>query len=775
MDGTTVETVSTNHGIMLGPGTFIPGQVGQAFDTDQGAACIQVPASSSLNVGAGDRLTIECWINPATVSGAGPVVEWNLPNDGNAYGTHLWASIPNQAPGVLFANLVDLNGDWHAIAAPAATTTAGEFQHIALTYDKPSGLARLYRNGTVVAQANLGSFTPQTSHDLWIGCRPPGNVHSATLNGLIDEVRLYNRALSAGEIAAIHDSGLLPPPESNCTYVEGATAWWPFEESLVDRVAGLVMQPSLGSPVSYLPGKVGTALRSSSPYAYTVAASDALDIGAGPGLTIEMWLNLDQPYSTPLLVWNVADPPAPAMRCSARDEAVQFVLSGTVVGTQDPVTVTLNSPVGTVPVQSWQHVAMVYDRTAGEAAIYANGVLVARTNTPDLRPSTTGDLYVGRFGPTRFRGIMDELTLYNRALTAQEILAIFNAGGDGKCSNAPPAEIPPTIVTQPESMRVNEGDTVLLSVLAQGSPPLTYQWFRNDTLIAGATNASLALDPVAFDDAGTYYATVSNAFGIATSSNAVLSVNRVPIADASGTRTVFVLPPCTNSVRAVLNGTRSRDPDGDPLDYQWLVAVTNLPVATSRVAVVCLPLGQHAFDLVVNDGMAAATDRVEVLVITPREALARLIASVRQSDWEKPQSLLASLLAAQASLERCHAVATVNQLGAFQNKVSAQAAPATRALAAQWSRAARQIVLALTACDRRPGHPHGHLHARHHGGRPKLEFGGEAGALYLIEASTNMVTWECIGVIEADENGKVDFEDLDAGKFPCRFYRVVEP
>ena len=47
------------------------------------------------------------------------------------------------------------------------------FQHVALTYDKTTGVAVLYRNGVVVATANLGVFTPQTSFDLYLGKRQP--------------------------------------------------------------------------------------------------------------------------------------------------------------------------------------------------------------------------------------------------------------------------------------------------------------------------------------------------------------------------------------------------------------------------------------------------------------------------------------------------------------------------------------------------------------------------------------------------------------------------
>ena len=83
---------------------------------------------------------------------------------------------------------------------------AGVFQHVALTYDKGSGIANLYWNGSVVATANLGSFTPKTSTDLLLGSRitPTGNLY---FSGALDEISLYSRALTSNEVAAIYQAG----------------------------------------------------------------------------------------------------------------------------------------------------------------------------------------------------------------------------------------------------------------------------------------------------------------------------------------------------------------------------------------------------------------------------------------------------------------------------------------------------------------------------------------------------------------------------------------
>ena len=85
---------------------------------------------------------------------------------------------------------------------------------------------------------------------------------------------------------------------------------------------------------------------------------------------------------------------------------------------------------------------------------------------------------------------------------------------------------PPTITQQPASQTVPFGSSVTLSVAATGTLPLFYQWRQNGSILAGATNASLTLHPVALNQAGAYSVLVSNAFGSAVSVDAVLTVAR---------------------------------------------------------------------------------------------------------------------------------------------------------------------------------------------------------------------------------------------------------
>ena len=196
--------------------SFAEGKVGQAFVFNGSNAKIRVPASPSLNVGLGDGLTIEVWINPANLN-LQEICEWNR-NDGIPYGaaqigTHM-EIIESPGDGSLWGNIIDTSGISHNFHSETGIIIPNSFQHIAMTYDKTSGVATLYRNGVVVATANLGVFTPQTSFDFFIGTRPSGFFTGIYFQGKMDEISIYNRALSAPEIQTIckdDNNGELPP------------------------------------------------------------------------------------------------------------------------------------------------------------------------------------------------------------------------------------------------------------------------------------------------------------------------------------------------------------------------------------------------------------------------------------------------------------------------------------------------------------------------------------------------------------------------------------
>ncbi len=96
----------------------------------------------------------------------------------------------------------------------------------------------------------------------------------------------------------------------------------------------------------------------------------------------------------------------------------------------------------------------------------------------------------------------------------------------------------PVITGQPQSVITNIGATVSLNVLAIGTTPLSYQWFKGTTTLSGATNLLFAITNAQPTDAGNYSVVVTNISGSTTSQVATLTLTNPPPSAATATATV---------------------------------------------------------------------------------------------------------------------------------------------------------------------------------------------------------------------------------------------
>jgi hypothetical protein len=250
---------TVNSGVSYGAG-----EVGQAFNFNGTSGNILASASPSLDVGAGAGFTVECWIKPNVATDRQPLVEWN---NGSSIGVHLYMSTDwfgNSGPGNLLANLIDTGGNWHPLYSAPGLLSSGSFQHVALTYDKASGAARLYLNGAVVASAGLGSFTPQTSYNLNLG-RRPSDGSMPLYSGLMDEVSVYGRALTQAEIQSIYTAA-------------GAGKCHPGGALNIAEPGSITMLPVIPVPGGYEINFNGSPYRT-----YTIQRAPSLD---GPWTTL---------------------------------------------------------------------------------------------------------------------------------------------------------------------------------------------------------------------------------------------------------------------------------------------------------------------------------------------------------------------------------------------------------------------------------------------------------------------------------------------------------
>jgi uncharacterized repeat protein (TIGR03803 family) len=126
-------------------------------------------------------------------------------------------------------------------------------------------------------------------------------------------------------------------------------------------------------------------------------------------------------------------------------------------------------------------------------------------------------------------------------------------------------DLPPKIIQQPASQPVATGAQVTLSVTLFGTAPYSFQWLSNNIPIVAATNSTLTIPSFAAGDAANYSVVVSNAWGSATSTVALLTVEA---------------PPVISSVILSANGNVILDCQGQTNVTSRLWATTNLAVQT---------------------------------------------------------------------------------------------------------------------------------------------------------------------------------------------------
>ena len=172
------------------------------------------------------------------------------------------------------------------------------------------------------------------------------------------------------------------------------------------------------------------------------------------------------------------------------------------------------------PETAWRMASLV--KQGARFGLYVNGRMEASLDAPVTGWNQPLSLWIGSIGPVFpgalwpgevFAGLLDDCRIYNRALSSAELAALY----------ASHSAI--NVITQPQSILANAGDTVPLSIVATNAT--TFQWFKDGTPLPGATNATLTLAKVQPPRIGDYQVVAGNGFGSVTSSVATLSINGV--------------------------------------------------------------------------------------------------------------------------------------------------------------------------------------------------------------------------------------------------------
>ena len=182
-----------NHGTIHGNPQYVDGMVGKALDFD-GNDYISFGNDASLRIT--DTITLEAWVKPATISGSHWIIQRG----------HDYTVICQSNNDIRWT--IILTGVNSSITANNFLSV-GHWTHIVGTYNKDGGTNnhKLYVDGVLIDQGTgIGILQRETSN-WFIGVMTwPGN--SRFFNGIIDEPRIYNEAISSSQIRENYYAGL---------------------------------------------------------------------------------------------------------------------------------------------------------------------------------------------------------------------------------------------------------------------------------------------------------------------------------------------------------------------------------------------------------------------------------------------------------------------------------------------------------------------------------------------------------------------------------------
>ena len=199
----------------------------------------------------------------------------------------------------------------------------------------------------------------------------------------------------------------------------------------------------------------------------------------------------------------------------------------------------------------------------------------------------------------------------------------------------------PSIVGNPVSQTNVAGSSLSLAVTANGSAPLSYQWFKDSFYLtnnATASSALLGISPASTNDSGAYYVVVTNFLGSVTSSVATLLVTNAAPSISQ--------PPLSKTVPLTANTTFTVGAIGTPpLFYQWRKGGSPIGSATGSsysLSNVQLP-DAGSFDVVVTNFVGSVTSSVAVLTVSTGTAEIQSLEVGKSKNYAQTTNAVATL------------------------------------------------------------------------------------------------------------------------------------
>lgn len=411
MDGNSRDSKGTNHGTdtAMTYGSAY-GKFGQGGYFNGSSSQILTGLNPSTTLG--QKFSISVWFYSTSVTNYKGIV-------GGHGGSSQGIIMQQYSTGIMNAGYGN-GSTWVYVSSPIS---ANMWNHIVFVVDVPNTIY-LYLNGILVSSA---AATTNVSHltTLWIG--KDYESSDRFFQGNIDDVSIFNRALSAAEVFEIYSKGESSPLRPldvvpDLRQDANLLSYWKLNGDAIDSKG---TKNGTASNVTYTTGVNGRFGQSGLFNGSSSRITASLATTAADNFTVSVWVNPANLSQLGTFVCNGGDS---GVGCDGWWIGIGNGSGGAGAMLQAlcPCVAWINTGYTFPSANTWYHVVMV--RRSGTMYFFINGTQQSTTSaTAPITPATETSIG-GLSGARYFNGKLDDITIFNRALTNAEIYQLYTQG-----------------------------------------------------------------------------------------------------------------------------------------------------------------------------------------------------------------------------------------------------------------------------------------------------------------------------------------------------------
>jgi Tfp pilus assembly protein PilV len=411
--GNVVDSIGGNTGTPTGTTVGDPAKISKGRIFNGTSDYIKINNATNLQVTS--AYSLSAWINPASAQRGAIMGEWSAGNisftvemDANqqivAYFSQNGSSIQNTTP----AGFVPLN----------------KWSHVSVTFN--SGSLIVYLNGNqITSLTTTGSAAFAGTAPLYIGAYKDYGL--AYFKGSIDEVGIWNKTLSATEVTNLFNCGQgnsFPFFSSVSSLCSGIVSYWTMDQTSGDVLDSISGNTGASPGTTSVGGRVTNARSFGGSDYINVTNNTTLQLTSA--FTLSTWIKVTSNTAQQEIIgkWNTSG-------SGSQGYILRLESNGKLGGYACASSCSVVTGTTTVTTNAWHHVVFTFDGV-NTGKLYLDNSLDNTNSSMQTPTSGTNNLSIGGRPSSNpglyINGIIDEVGIWNKALTLADITTLYNCG-----------------------------------------------------------------------------------------------------------------------------------------------------------------------------------------------------------------------------------------------------------------------------------------------------------------------------------------------------------